>query len=161
MDRHVNILGSLNMVFGAAGFLGALAAIIAGGGFAGIYSAFNEDVYGFIAVVSVVFHLLMGIPCFVGGLFVRRLADWARVFLIVVSAVNVLNVPFGAMLGAYGLWVLLQPETEPLFEELPQTKRRPPIRKASPTTAAVAVVAAKKRDGAEGSATSIVPSTPK
>jgi hypothetical protein len=26
-----------------------------------------------------------------------------------------LNLPFGTLLGVYGLWVLFQPETEPLF----------------------------------------------
>jgi hypothetical protein len=158
MDRHVKILGTLNMVFGAAGFLGALIAIIAGGGFAGLYSAFNEDVIGFLAVASIIFHLVMGLPCFIGGFFVRKLVDWARVFLIVVSAVNVLNAPFGTLLGAYGLWVLLLPETEPLFEEVRPGQRQ--TASASRRTTAIPA-AAKKRDGTEGSTASVVPSTPK
>jgi hypothetical protein len=159
MDRHVKTLGLLNMVFGAVGFVGSLAALIAAGGFAGISAGFNEDVYGFIANASVVFHLLIAIPCFIGGFFVRKLQDWARVFLIVVSAVNVLNAPFGTLLGVYGLWVLLLPETEPLFENAPTPVRRRPA--ASAAAAHAASLQAKKADGADGSSTSIVPSTPK
>lgn len=157
MDRHVKILGVLNIVFGAAGFILSAAILIAAGGFAGVSSSFNEDVYGFLANASVVFHLLVAIPCIVGGIFVRKLQDWARVFLIVVSAINVLNPPFGTLLGIYGLWVLLVPETEPLFERVvPQARRRPPA-----GVSGQAAAAAKKTDGAEGSSTSIVPSTSK
>ena len=157
MDTHVKTLGLLNIFFGAAGLVISLAILIAAGGFAGISSAFNEDVYGFIANTSVVFHLLVAIPCIVCGIFVRKLADWARVFLIVISAINVLNAPFGTLLGIYGLWVLLLPETEPLFERaVPQMRRRPAV---TPQTSTVA--AAKKTDGPEGPSTSVVPSTPK
>jgi hypothetical protein len=156
MDRHVKILGLLNIVFGAAGLLLSVVILITAGGFAGVSSSFNEDVYGFLANVLVVFQLLVAIPCIVGGIFVRKLQDWARVFLIVVSAINVLNMPFGTLLGIYGLWVLLVPETEPLFERVvPQVRRRPV------GTATGASAAAKKTDGAEGSSTSIVPSTTK
>lgn len=155
MDTHVKTLGTLNIIFGAGGFALAIAALIAGGGFAGISSAFNEDVYGFIATASVVFHLIITLPCLIAGIYVRRLKDWARVLLIVVSAVNILNVPFGTMLGAYGLWVLLLPETEPLFQNRPNPARR----RASPSAQKAA--AAKDSDGSEGSSTSIVPSATK
>ena len=37
--------------------------------------------------------------------------------MIVLSAINLINIPFGTVLGIYGLWVLLTRETELLFRE--------------------------------------------
>jgi hypothetical protein len=34
---------------------------------------------------------------------------------IVVSALHLINIPFGTALGIYGLWVLLSPEAQRLF----------------------------------------------
>jgi hypothetical protein len=44
-----------------------------------------------------------------------KFQPWARVLTIVLCAINLLNVPFGTALGIYGLWVLLNSETEQLF----------------------------------------------
>jgi len=41
---------------------------------------------------------------------------WARVLGIVLSALNLINVVVGTLLGAYGLWVLLNKDAERLFE---------------------------------------------
>ena len=35
------------------------------------------------------------------------------------SALNLINIPLGTVLGAYGLWVLLNSETERLFTSRP------------------------------------------
>jgi len=37
------------------------------------------------------------------------------VLAIILSVIHLLSIPFGTALGIYGLWVLLQRETEPLF----------------------------------------------
>ena len=39
--------------------------------------------------------------------------------LIVLAAINLINIPLGTILGAYGLWVLLNKETERLFAGTP------------------------------------------
>jgi len=43
---------------------------------------------------------------------------------IVLSALDLLHVPFGTILGIYGLWVMLKPETEQLFTYTPQPQMR-------------------------------------
>ena len=35
--------------------------------------------------------------------------------MIVLSALHLINIPFGTVLAVYGLWVLLSKETESLF----------------------------------------------
>jgi hypothetical protein len=48
-----------------------------------------------------------------------RKQSWARILVLFVSAIDLFNVPIGTALGAYSIWVLLQPETVSLFEGAP------------------------------------------
>jgi hypothetical protein len=163
MDRHVRILGVLNMVFGVAGAVVAILILIQFGGLSGVYAAFNEDIVGVVASILVCFQLLIAVPCIVSGYGVRKLQDWARVMLIVVSAVNILNFPIGTMIGAYGLWVLMTPETDPLFQNaaadsLRKTTKARAARKAKLALSAQDSPGGKKNKKARGSDTSVVPS---
>jgi hypothetical protein len=83
---------------------------------------------GPIATGTVLLHLLVAIPMMLAGAFLFRFAQWARIVMVVVCAVNLLNPPFGSALGVYGLWVLLMPETDPLFAHpvLRRNRTRPP-----------------------------------
>ena len=164
MDRHVRLLGILNMVYGIAGALAAILILIQFGGLSGVYAAFNEDIIGLVAVILVVFQLLIAAPCVLAGYYVRKLQDWARVMLIMVSAINVLNVPFGTLIGAYGLWVLMTPETDPLFQNAAADAQRKMMKAREARKAKAALEAenpsgGKKKKKARGSDTSVVPST--
>lgn len=79
---------------------------------------------GTLAAVSASFHLLLAIPCVVGGVGLRSFSQWSRGVLIITSGLNLLNIPIGSLLGIYGLWVLLAEETEPLFNTPPVSSRR-------------------------------------
>ena len=165
MDRHVRILGILNMVYGIVGAAAAIVILIRFGGFNGVYAAFNEDIVGLIAMILVAFQLLIAAPCILAGYYVRLLQDWARVMLIIVSAVNVLNVPFGTVIGAYGLWTLMTPETDPLFQNatadaLRKTLKARDARRAKNALTAESPDNGKKKKGkAQGPDTSVVTST--
>ncbi len=165
MDRHVRILGILNMLYGIVGAIASVVILIRFGGFNGVYAAFNEDIVGLIAVILVAFQLLIAAPCVLAGYFVRLLQDWARVMLIIVSAINVLNVPFGTVIGAYGLWTLMTPETDPLFQNatadaLRRTLKARDARRAKAALKAESGDEGKTKKGkAKGSDTSILPST--
>jgi hypothetical protein len=116
MDGHVRILSTLSMVFGAlSGILGILTLIYFDGlGQLWIWAEASGGL-GFLAVGSVLFHLLIALPMLLVGYFLRQFVDWARYVMVCLCAVNLLNVPLGSVLGGYGLWVLMTPETEPLF----------------------------------------------
>lgn len=43
--------------------------------------------------------------------------NWARILMIVLSALHLVNIQIGTILGSYGLWVLLSKETGLLFGE--------------------------------------------
>jgi hypothetical protein len=122
MDTHVKALGMANLIFGVCSIvLGLLVLIVYGGPF-GLYNS-SMDYMVLLMVGSVLFHFLIGIPCIIGGFYLRSFTEWSRSLVIVTSALNILNLPVGSILGCYGLWVLLTPETDPLFSAPPPDYR--------------------------------------
>jgi hypothetical protein len=125
MRDHVRILGWLNIVLGGLGLLGAGIVFLVFGGIAGIVSiAGHPDpdaarvavpVLGILGTLIPLFIALLSLPGIIVGAGLLRFQGWARILGIVLSALNLLHVPLGTLLGIYGLWVLLQPETESLF----------------------------------------------
>jgi hypothetical protein len=125
MRDHVRILAYLHIVLGALGLVAALIVLLVFGGVAGIVGAANPNdmdvwhiaipVVGIVGVVIVSLLLLLSIPGIILGLGLLKLRPWARVLGIVMSALDLLHIPIGTALGIYGLWVLLQPETERLL----------------------------------------------
>jgi hypothetical protein len=124
MKQHVSILGILYILFGCLGILGALALLAIFGGVAGIVSlAAHEEpdaaaavpILGIIGAVVSFGLALLSIPGLVIGIGLTKFRRWARIGGVVLSALNLLSFPLGTALGAYGLWVLLSKESEPLF----------------------------------------------
>lgn len=131
MDTHVRLLGNLNIIYGALSLIGVTVALIVFKGFEGIYRSFNDPLEGGIVALFAGFQLAISVPAIITGIFLKRLYEWARSLMIVVSALNILNFPLGSALGAYGLWVLMTPETEPLFAEPPPGSKNPARKMAS------------------------------
>jgi hypothetical protein len=121
MRDHIRILAWLNIAFGALGLL-AVVAICGVAGVAALITGHLPDVrpfaipiLGLIAAAICLLVLLLSLPGLIAGVGLLNLRPWARILAIVLSALNLLHVPFGTALGIYGLWVLLQEETERIF----------------------------------------------
>jgi hypothetical protein len=68
----------------------------------------------------------LSLPGLVGGFGLLQFKPWARMLVIILSVFELLSVPFGTAIGIYGLWVLLNTETERLFlgpPPMPVTRR--------------------------------------
>ena len=126
MESHVKTLGILHIALGIMGVFGALVIILIFGGAAGIVSvnqAADADakvavpILAAIGGIFAIFVLLVSLPGVIAGFGLLKHRAWARILTIILSAVNLLNLPIGTALGIYGLWVLLQPATERLFAE--------------------------------------------
>ncbi len=121
MNTHVKVLGVLFLVFSAFGLLAALIVGIGIGGAAGIVGATADadpaviPILGLAGSVAVLVLLTLSLPGLVAGVGLLKFQPWARILGIVLCAVNLINLPFGTIFGAYGLWVLLTKETEALF----------------------------------------------
>lgn len=123
MTTHVKVLGVLYIVLSALGVCAALffgLALGAAGGIVG-QAANPEDaavalpIIGIAGTALVVFLLALSLPGLITGIGLLKFQPWARIVGIVLAALNLINIPFGTALGIYGLWVLLNKETETLF----------------------------------------------
>ena len=123
MNQHVSFVGALHIGFGLLGLIGAFAIFF---GFHFLFE-FVDDVPVARNVLSFVGNSLALIILFfsslgvIGGIGLLSYRSWARVLVMIVSAMNCLNVPVGTAKGIYSIWVLMQPETIDLFEESIQT----------------------------------------
>jgi hypothetical protein len=122
MAQHVKILGILHIVFGGLGVLGAITALLVVGGISALV-AFDHSsdslaaipILGVIGGFVFILVLALSLPGLIIGIGLVRFKPWARMAGIVLSAFDLLGFPFHTALGIYGLWVLLNRETELLF----------------------------------------------
>jgi hypothetical protein len=128
MRDHVKILGVVNIVFGCLGVLAAIAIgglFAFGGTMAGIASQNDPDaiiavgVMGALGTGLFILILVLSLPGIVAGWGLLNFKPWARILGIILSALNLVNFPIGTAIGGYGLWVLLDKETEALFRTGP------------------------------------------
>jgi hypothetical protein len=123
MTTHVKVLGVLYIVLSALTLCAALFIALGVGVASGIVgqTAPPEDaavalpIIGVAGTALVVFLLALSLPGLIAGIGLVRFQPWARILGIVLSAINLINIPFGTALGIYGLWVLLNKDTEILF----------------------------------------------
>lgn len=122
MDTHVKLLGGLHVVLGILGLLTAALVGMAFGGAAGLVGASGEPgasvalpIIGITGTALVVFVIALSLPAVVIGVGLLGLRPWARIAGLVLSTFGLLWVPFGTIVGIYGLWVLLSKGTERLF----------------------------------------------
>ena len=123
MQSHIKLLGILHIVWAAFGVLAGVIVLLVFGGMAGLagLSANVEDKVPAVAVLGglggVIFIILLAfsLPGLICGVGLIQYRSWARLLGIVLSALELLSVPFGTALGIYGLWVLLNPQAEALF----------------------------------------------
>jgi hypothetical protein len=122
MISHIKILGWIHIIFGALGLMAAVVIFTVFGGLAGLVGISGDSdgraaapILVLIGGIVLVIIAVLSIPGLIGGIGLINFKPWARVFMIVLSAMHILNVPIGTILGIYGLWALVNPETEALF----------------------------------------------
>ncbi|MEN8203237.1 MAG: hypothetical protein ABFS28_11625 [Bacteroidota bacterium] len=119
MKQHVSFAGALHVGFGILGLLGALAVYLS---FHFAFSFVEHEpmaqkllsFFGNTLSLIIFFFSALGI---IGGIGLFSYKPWARILVMIVSAINCLHVPIGTAKGIYSIWVLMQPETIELFEE--------------------------------------------
>ena len=124
MDTHVKVLGVLYLALSALGVLTALLLLLTIGGTAGIVGAASppEDaaiaipIIGLTGMALVALLLCLSLPGLLAGWGLLNFRPWARILGIVLAILNLFTIPFGTLLGIYALWVLLNKQTERLFE---------------------------------------------
>ena len=119
MAKHVTFVGALHIGFGILSIIGAVA----------LYFLFNfaQSFVADVDVAGTVFDIIKifvpvlvavgGVLGIVGGIGLFSYHQWARILIIVLSALDCLNIPIGTAKGVYSIWALLQDDTIKLFNE--------------------------------------------
>lgn len=120
MEQHLRIVGWLHIVNGGIAVAiavlvatlmtgaGALAAAEEGAGIFALLAGMGWAIAAFIGVLS--------LPSIIGGWGILNYRPWSRVLVLIVSVLNLMNVPVGTLIGGYSLWVLLNDESRLLLE---------------------------------------------
>jgi hypothetical protein len=130
MEKHVQLVGILNIVYRALVLFGAFLLYALAVWFAPLIEILVR--HGEISPRDIPFDLLQIVPLIlliiatlmllvsvlgiIGGVGVLKKREWARVLLLVISFFNLIRIPLGTILGVYSIWVLLNSETIKLFE---------------------------------------------
>src|SRR6266540_1466362 len=113
MDTHVKVLGSLQIALGTMGLFGALVLVFVFGGAASAIGASGDPdaavalpLVGITGMALVTVLAVLSLPSVIIGIGLIRLRPWARVAGMVISILSLMMIPFGTIVGVYGLWVL-------------------------------------------------------
>ncbi len=132
METHVRVAGWLRILWSAGGLIVAILVLLffTGLGAAVGVTGDNESraavpwIMSVGIFISMIFGLL-ALPGLVTGWGLLTYRPWARVLDIALSVFDLVHVPLGTALGAYSIWVMLQPETVELFEAGVPPRRYP------------------------------------
>jgi hypothetical protein len=122
METHVKVLGALQIAMGTLGLFAAVVLVLVFGvassavGMSGDPEAtIALPIIGITGLALVTFLVVLSLPGVIIGIGLIQHRPWARIAGIVLSILGLMMVPFGTIVGVYGLWVLFSKETERLF----------------------------------------------
>ena len=122
LDTHVRIAAWLHIVMGIIGVgLFVLLGLILGGlgAFGAAQANLQPGLVGWIASLGVVFFGFFIALCvgeIVGGVLLLRGSPAGRLLTIIYSALSIMNVPIGTVVGVYSLWALLREPPRSLMQ---------------------------------------------
>ncbi|MCI0660076.1 MAG: hypothetical protein L0220_03280 [Acidobacteria bacterium] len=113
MQKHITILAVLHIALSGIVMLAAVIAFIAivgGGLLSGDLEAIG--ITAGLGTFVLVFLLVIAAPGLIGGIGLLNKRNWARILVLILACINLLNFPLGTALGIYSIWVLVQPEAK-------------------------------------------------
>jgi len=125
MVKHINIVGTLLMIWGCFQLMMALfiGVLMGGGGslLAILGMGGDEELIlmgGFYAIFGILIAVISGIfslPSIAAGYGVMKRKGWARILAMIVGAMAMMSVPMGTLLGIYTFMTLLDAEVSDEF----------------------------------------------
>ena len=117
MESHVKAVGIIHIAFSVLGILIALI----------FFSVLNmvakipdieEEAVRILQTVGMVipwFVIICSAPGIAGGIGLLKYQAWARILILILSFLGLLNFPIGTAVGVYSIWVLFDKRTEKIF----------------------------------------------
>jgi len=116
MQTHISVLGWLYIALNALMALIALFLFIL---LAGIGVAVNEPeaamILSIVGFVAGAFLIILALPGIIGGIGLLKRKGWARILVLILGCLNLVNFPIGTALGVYTIWALIQEDAEEIF----------------------------------------------
>jgi hypothetical protein len=116
MEKHITIVAALQIGWSILHLvLGFFLLILLGtlGGISGDDEAMVIlPLIGILLGGAIIILSALGI---IGGFGLLKYRNWARRLILILSALDLLNIPLGTALAIYTIWVLVQTETADLF----------------------------------------------
>ena len=126
MERHVNLLGILEYLWGALAMLVGVSLLLqAAGAAAELIDPVGTTVELAAGLAAVLFAVLGLFALLWGGAHVwaaallKRRRPFGRMLSLALAVIDLLVLPFGTALGVYTMWVLLANDGRRLFEPSP------------------------------------------
>ena len=117
MEKHLTVVAALQVGFS---LLGILAAVIVYTVLHSVMQIADEPeathVLSIVARWVSLFLLLVSIPGLIGGIGLFMKKSWARILVLIISVLDLLNIPIGTAVAVYTIWVLVQDDTAKLLE---------------------------------------------
>jgi hypothetical protein len=133
MEKHVQMVGILNLVYRAFMLLVGFFLLFLAAAFEKVFDLIVR--YGDVRVEEIPMELLDFVPIIlvlvgiliaiistlgiIGAIGVLKRKEWGRILVLVISFFNLLRFPLGTMLGVYSIWILFNSETIKLFNPVP------------------------------------------
>ena len=117
MEKHIMIVGGIRIAFSAISlFIAAVVfvAVVGGGRLSQDPDAIH--VTSLVGPIIASFIAALSVPGFIGGIWLIKRRGWARILVLILSILDLMNIPFGTIFAIYSLWVLLNKDTAELFE---------------------------------------------
>lgn len=116
MQSHVTVVAVLHIGLGILGLIGGVVIFLA----IGWASTFvmEPDIEYLLPALAVV--IGGGIALFsaidiAGGIGLLSYRPWARIVVLIMSVIDLINIPIGTAIGIYSIVILVHSDTEPLF----------------------------------------------
>jgi len=137
MEKHIQLVGILNIVYRGVLIVAAFLLLILGAWFGHFFETLLHwgsldpydvppqvvlDIIPIVVFAIAVIMFIVSVVGIVAAMGVLKRKEWGRIIMLVVSFVNLLHIPIGTALGAYSIWVLMKDETIRVFNPTPRSQ---------------------------------------
>lgn len=116
MQKHIELLAILRIVYSALGFLMGIVIFVLLPGIG--WASGDPTALKVLEIVGSVlggFLIVFSIPGIIAGIGLLKLRPWARILAIIFACFDIFAIPIGTALGVYSFWVLMNDKTIKLF----------------------------------------------
>ena len=130
MDKHIQLVGILNIAYRSLLVLAAIVLVIIAAGFSHFMEMLMRmgsvdvrdvpyeviEIVPFVLVCVAFLMFLISVVGIIAAVGVLGRKKWGRVLMLVISFFHLFSIPVGTALGGYSIWVLLNDDTIKAFE---------------------------------------------